>query len=677
MRIRQRKLLIFSVIWISISLRTSSALATSIAISGGARTGNGNMIGTSTSSLRASDIDHIANNESASSGSTEKRKKTAVIVGGGPGGLAAALVLSNVKKPGNTNDEEEAFFERIIVLDEASEIKYDPSRSYFFNINRRGQRFTDAFNIDLTKCGTPATEFALQRVPSDPKDVFDGTSPSVQLMTDKEKENIGTMYWIPRHALIELMTNEILSKNNEKNNGNPVIEFRRGVCCEYIEPAIDDLIRIATAKNGANEKEDSIFADLCVGADGISSKVRQSLKEGRFNPEKWSNAKNASKNFRLKKYTSPATGLRAKGLRLDSKLTIPKGGTEADSKSEIPIDTRYSYSLQSTVTGPTDGLKLAIFPQNDPDSTSGRPVNTVTLPCHDIWDPEKIRTDDGGRSVKAYFKKIHPRFDWDNIVEEEEWERFASSKGSTFPPCQYSPSMYVSSRPSHKDSDAIDAKEFDGTGVVLVGDALHSFPPDLGQGVNTAMCDALVLRKSFKDAAASSRSEADASKAPITFVSKALKSYQEKNGRETRALIALARCGAPFQYRQATKIMKFRKVLWTTNILLRIILNKITIGLSPKPAVMLMMVRPRSPQSENHFVCCWPPTPKFRISKTNPPIVAFSKFVSGSQHEFSSNYEKGQHSDGVLVVFCSRRLFVVNASKIHDLIQIVFATQCS
>jgi hypothetical protein len=36
-------------------------------------------------------------------------------------------------------------------------------------------------------------------------------------------------------------------------------------------------------------------------------------------------------------------------------------------------------------------------------------------------------------------------------------------------------------------------------------------------------------------------------------------------------------------------MMKFRKTLWTANVALRLLLNKVTKGISPKPAILLMM----------------------------------------------------------------------------------------
>mmetsp|Transcript_14110 Transcript_14110/g.21546 ORF Transcript_14110/g.21546 Transcript_14110/m.21546 type:complete len:104 (+) Transcript_14110:1127-1438(+) len=88
-----------------------------------------------------------------------------------------------------------------------------------------------------------------------------------------------------------------------------------------------------------------------------------------------------------------------------------------------------------------------------------------------------------------------------------------------------------------------------GSGVVLVGDALHSFPPDLGQGVNTALCDVVALKECLEGAITNNNNDNTSS---LAFLPKALEDYEERNGPETRSLIQLARCGAPYQYDQSS-----------------------------------------------------------------------------------------------------------------------------
>ena len=102
-------------------------------------------------------------------------------------------------------------------------------------------------------------------------------------------------------------------------------------------------------------------------------------------------------------------------------------------------------------------------------------------------------------------------------------------------------------------------------------DALHAFPPDLGQGVNVAFCEeAAAIHTENKE----------------SVMTRALRHYEEKNIPEVRALIALSRVGAPFQYGKNS--MKFRKFLWIANLTLRMLLNKLTLGVSPKPAIIMM-----------------------------------------------------------------------------------------
>ena len=315
MKVRQISIFVFSIAWNAIgaasllSLSPSSSdmtINTIMGITGGAaRNGRPN----TNSSLRAAAA-------SSNGPASTSARKTAVVVGGGPGGLAAALVLSNIKTPG---DETTGFFEKIIVLDDRAKESYDPTRSYVFNINKRGQTFTDAFGIDLAKDSSGVRDFRRHTVPSDPNVVFDDSNPFGFTSTPENLEKRGILYFITRDVLIELIRDEISTRNKKKGNDHAIIELRRGVGCEYIEPTEDGLVKVVMA--GTNN--DNIVADFCVGADGVSSRVRQSLEDGRFDPNHWDNAKNPSKRFRLIKYASPATGLRTKGLRLEPNFAIP------------------------------------------------------------------------------------------------------------------------------------------------------------------------------------------------------------------------------------------------------------------------------------------------------------------------------------------------------------------
>lgn len=106
-----------------------------------------------------------------------------------------------------------------------------------------------------------------------------------------------------------------------------------------------------------------------------------------------------------------------------------------------------------------------------------RAMNVIRLPNHDIW---KIRD---GNELKSWFSKAFPRLDFSSktpLIEQEEFDRFAANDGLTLPPIQYSPELHVKS-PS---GDAA---------VLILGDAAHTFPPDLGEGVNAGLEDVVVL----------------------------------------------------------------------------------------------------------------------------------------------------------------------------------------
>ena len=100
------------------------------------------------------------------------------------------------------------------------------------------------------------------------------------------------------------------------------------------------------------------------------------------------------------------------------------------------------------------------------------------------------------------------------IVPEDEAQRFAESEGGRFPCPQYC------ARPQTAISDT--------RGIVLVGDALHCFPPDLGQGVNSGLEDILVLRDNLER---------------HDTMTEALEGYERERMPDVRALIRLMQVG--------------------------------------------------------------------------------------------------------------------------------------
>lgn len=81
--------------------------------------------------------------------------------------------------------------------------------------------------------------------------------------------------------------------------------------------------------------------------------------------------------------------------------------------------------------------------------------------------------------------------------------RFAASRGGTFPAPQYTTHLSWTPDQAAKQQDRPKARSRSGgsgTSVVLIGDAAHSFPPDLGQGVNSALEDVVVLEGALEDA---------------------------------------------------------------------------------------------------------------------------------------------------------------------------------
>lgn len=80
--------------------------------------------------------------------------------------------------------------------------------------------------------------------------------------------------------------------------------------------------------------------------------------------------------------------------------------------------------------------------------------------------------------MKAYLAETFPQIAIAEEISDEELSRFAQSEGGHFPDPQYCPGLqWVAG----SDSGEEDGLRTDRAGVALMGDAIHAFPPDLGQ----------------------------------------------------------------------------------------------------------------------------------------------------------------------------------------------------
>jgi len=177
--------------------------------------------------------------------------------------------------------------------------------------------------------------------------------------------------------------------------------------------------------------------------------------------------------------------------------------------------------------------------------------------------------------MKSYFQKAYPRFDFDKLISDGEWDRFAKAQGTRFPHCQRTEGL------------AAWDKSTGTCGVALVGDACHAFPPDIGQGVNAGLMDVVALDRALGGLEKIEKPTEATNKEPISSLQTKLERYQKQHARETASLVRLARFGAPYQYKQPHRADRALRTLWTVNVAFRLILSKLTFGLVQPSCIIL------------------------------------------------------------------------------------------
>lgn len=454
--------------------------------------------------------------------------RNVLIVGGGPAGLAVALMLA---KRGWT---EITVLEKRVAAD-----YYEPDKSFSYLIDGRGQKLTDLLGLTekLATIGVANTEFYLTRIQPN------GSRKTMKLpLIDPTRK---PAYWLPRRAFVQLLYQEI-----EQHWSDRITVLFNTQCIEINQIVKDGLTTLEViVEEISNERENSTCQQrfepsLLIGCDGIHSIVRSTLHQ-------W----DRSGKFEMQQFPSPSSGLRYKVLNLPPNFPLDAKGLDAEGQEHAVCT--MSYAIRGAFRDRNRALSLGLLPLKD--ANAPRTANLITRPDHHLWQLNTPET------VLDFLKQSFPQLPLHQILSSTELDRFTHSIGGAFPIPQFCSGLYsLLSHPSTSEPS-----ETAVPGILLLGDAVHCFPPDIGQGVNSALEDVVVLHQVLAENADN--------------LARSLPQYEKVRSPDVRAVVRLAQFAAPWQYNQD----RLQGRLWMLAFVVRLGLSKLLPLINP-PAFALI-----------------------------------------------------------------------------------------
>lgn len=405
------------------------------------------------------------------------RNARAVVVGGGPVGTVAAAMLwfRGVKD--------------VTLIEKVADFKsLNPSTSYSLGVYPRGTK-------------------ALSVVPGLVDLVGNNGAPFINLVRITVEGTTKTFPFPPPLTSVRYYIRDILLRKLKTFLLNSTtVSTRYGSNLKSISYKNEE-IELEIETEGKVEK---ISSDLVIAADGQNSVVTSSLQTANTPIIRSSHGKGKDV------HNSASVGLKVKSIVLNPDELANFGLADEDIGTSLII-------LDSAASGKStkERVKLRIFPtpRDQIDEFGGLLGVMINSPDSVLWSVESVN------EFYALLQRNFPAVNMHKLIAPHHVETFLSTNPVVFP--------------SIMRMDSLTAFVGDKSGVIIIGDAAHSFPPDTGLGLNSGFEDVAKLAYTIDGLTESST------------IHDLLADYESRNHDETSALVYIARVAAPFQYGNA------------------------------------------------------------------------------------------------------------------------------
>ena len=434
--------------------------------------------------------------------------KSVFIGGGGPAGLAAALLFQQL-----------GWDEVVLVEARSGPQDFEKNRAFNYLIDARGQRLLRRLGIAerLHDYGVLTTGFVATTIAADGK-----VSVAKPPIIDPERP---PAFWSTRRNILTMLHEAL----EQRNDGRVKVLYEHQVAgFEHSDTGAAQVI--VDAPDGSQKR---FSPDLILACDGLSSALRM---EAEKLPEV------APGHFAMQQHPSISAELYYKVLNLPHRFTANDGEFAVDDHHMTYVITSRHKDLQKA---------CALFSFPVANSEHPRTVNLIRERDHVLW------TITEPTELLDYLADAFPQLDIRALISEAEARDFVSLAPGRFPQPQYSRSLHARLGSGEHTSD-----------LVLIGDAAHAFPPDLGMGVNSAFEDIEKLEEFLP--------EGDYDKASIT-------AYAKARLPEAAALVRLVQSTFPQQYN--TRPWAVRR--WAAGFVANTALHKAAPSLFDRPAFLL------------------------------------------------------------------------------------------